>query len=217
MSQKRAKKVSKRNKKKSTKKTNSFPSSKGIFFSSHDESLGIQLPPQGSRFSSINTEYNSAYDYSDELQISCGVEENNIETLDEDGVVSVLSKLNNLVEQGLLSEESFTKFKALYEVYFAVWCIHVTTDKPEDPAPYMDWWREEDNFVCLTKNGNLQLPIPNGLKLELATTWVAKEIVKNQALHREVDDLVFYDDLYITKYHKGNWLDNANKIRTEMA
>lgn len=215
MSQKRAKKVKKRVRKAvSKKRMTSQPGQEIVFKPNGPLSQAIDLfrGGGGGRFSSINTEYNTMYDYSDELQLSSG--------MDEDGPLAVLSQLADLVEKDLLDEQKLTDFKALYAAYLAVWCIHVVADKPEDPAPYMDWWRKGDSLVSLGKNDSLKsltiLPEMEMATPEAMTIWVSKEILNDKSLHRDVDDMVFCDASYSEKYHAVDWIDKASAIRNTL-
>ena len=219
MSQKRAKKVMKRAKKKSKKniqaqkqQKNSTSGSLNIF--SSDTHMFSQ---EGRRFSSLNKEYNSAYDYSEKLQKSSGIKENSIKILDEDGPIEVLSILSSLVEKGILTESKYEKFTRVYQDFLATWCINLSKNKPEEPAPYMDWWQQDSSLVSLTKDKILiERDIPEEMKdkaMEAMTSWIASEIMDNKSLYEEVDDFVFCNDSYIQKYHGTPWQERAEIMR----
>ena len=214
MSQKRAKKVKKRNKKTAQKR----PAPRVANTTSLNTfSQDSPILSEGRRFSSINSEYNSVYDYSENLQESCGLSENDLLFLDEDGPVEVLSMLNDFVKKGTLAETEYERFKSMYVNFFAVWCLSVISDRPEDPAPYMDWWFDDNQLVSLTMDDGLtKLSIPEELKDmpdEAITIWVAGKILNEQSFHEEVDDFVFSNDLYFDKYHGNPWQEEANKMR----
>lgn len=163
------------------------------------------------RFSSMNNQYNTLYGTADEFQVDALGENDNIYTIDEEGIYKTLNRLDELVYYGKLAKVDFQTVKELYRDYLAVWCLSVTKEKPKQVIPYFDWWVNEDNYISLDEFGEELLIKIHTLSFgELTAIFeVATHISDNNKLIALLDEFIGYI------YDHDNdipWNDNAMKV-----
>jgi len=163
------------------------------------------------RFSSMNSQYNTLYGTADEFQVDALGENDNIYTIDEEGIYKTLNRLDELVCYGKLAKVDFQIVKELYRDYLAVWCLSVTKEKPKQVIPYFDWWVNEDNYISLDEFGEELLIKIHTLSFgELTAIFeVATHISDNNKLIALLDEFIGY-----TYDHDNDtpWNDNAMKV-----